>query len=458
MADVTVTSALAAEAYVYGFPLVYELTVAGAFVRKGIGPLPPTPFNTFAHARKLADHHDSFVSVNNDTVYSVAQLDLSGGPLVLHVPDSGGTYHVLQFVDAWTNNFAYVGTRATGTAEGRWLVAPPGWAGEEPEGVRGVVDAPTAVVTAVGRWACDGPDDLPRVRALQDALAVEPLDGAVHPTGLPTPEPGVPEALGFFEKLRVWLGDFPPAAADAAYQERFQPLGLLEEGPSPYVSPDPGLVKALKDGFVEGRDLVGRAARPSTDAAPGEARPQGAAPGEWQLDPHAYDYNLDHFGIGTHDSPQWKAADREESYLLRAVAARTTLWGCHGYESVSAQVFTDSEGERLNGSTAYTLRFEQPPPVDSFWSVTMYDAPDHYLVANPIERYAIGDRTPGLVYADDGSLTLYLQQDRPDDPAEAANWLPAPPGDFRPMARLYTPKAPVLDGSYRLPPIEPQRG
>lgn len=442
MADVT--SALAAEAYVYGYPLVYQLTMAGASVRKGIGGLPPTPFNAFAHARKLADHHDTFVSVSNDTVYSVAQLDLSGGPLVLQVPDGGGAYHVLQFMDTWTNSFAYVGTRATGTAGGRWLVAPPGWAGAEPGGVRGVIDAPTAVVSVVARYACDGPEDLPRVRALQDLLGVEPLDGAVHPTGLPTPEPGVAETLGFFEKLRVWMADFPPSAADAAYQERFQPLGLLEEGPSPYVSPDDGLARALRDGFVEGRALVGEAAR----------RAGEAPPGEWSLDPHAFDFNLDHFGVGTHDAPQWRVADREESYLVRAVAARTAPWGAHGYEIVYGQAFTDTGGERLNGAKAYVLRFEQRPPVEAFWSVTMYDTPDHYLVPNEIERYSIGGRTPGLVRAADGSLTVWIQHERPRDPDRAANWLPAPPGDFRPVARLYVPTSEVLDGTYRLPRIE----
>ncbi|MFD7228994.1 DUF1254 domain-containing protein [Streptomyces sp. NPDC059881] len=450
MADATVTEALAAEAYVYGYPLVYELTMAGALVRKGIGRLPPTPFNAFAHARKLADHHDTFASVSNDTVPSVAQLDLSGGPLVLHVPGSeGSAYHVVQFVDAWSNPFAYVGSRATGTEGGRWLIAPPGWAGREPDGVRGVIDAPTAAVTAVGRWSCDGPDDLPRVAALQDALAVETLDGREHRAGLPTPEPGVREALGFFEKLRVWMADFPPSAEDAAYQQKFQPLGLLEEGPSPYVSPAAGLAKALKDGFVQGRSRIEEALRSRAG--------DGTGSGEWALDPHAHDYNLDHFGVGTHDSPRWKIADREESYLVRAVAARSALWGNHGYESVQAEVFTDADGEGLTGSRAYTLRFEQPPPVESFWTVTMYDTPDHYLVANPIGRYSIGDRTPGLVHADDGSLTVHIQQESPADPAEAANWLPAPPGDFRPVVRLYAPKEDVLDGSYRLPRIERRR-
>lgn len=421
--------------------------MVGTSLRDGFGALAAAPFNRFAHSERLADHRTEFVSVNNATVHSIAQLDLSGGPLRLHVPDSGGAYYVLQFVDAWTDNFAYVGRRATGTAEGEWLIVPPGWAGSVPDGVRGVIDAPTSVVTVAGRYACDGPGDLPRVRALQERLTLAPLDGRPHRTGLPAPEPGVPEELRFFEELRVWMADFPPSAADQAYQDRFQPLGLLEEGPSPYAAAGPALVDALTKGLERGRARVEGVSRAGTSGG-------GGRPGSWNADPHLFDYNLDHFGVGTIDSPQWRIADREASYLARAVAARIGLWGNHGYEAVYAQTFQDSAGRQLNGAHSYVLRFPEPPPVESFWSVTMYSTPDYYLVDNPAGRYSIGDRTPGLVHADDGSLTLYLSHDRPADPARAANWLPAPAGDFRPMLRLYTPGAAVLDGSYEIPAVE----
>lgn len=115
---------------------------------------------------------------------------------------------MLQFVDTWTNNFAYVGRRATGTDEGDWLVVPPGWAGSEPAGVRGVIDAPTSVVSVVGRIACDGPDDVERVRALQKQLTLTHLEPGTHRTGLPAPDSDVPEQLRFFEQLRVWMADF----------------------------------------------------------------------------------------------------------------------------------------------------------------------------------------------------------------------------------------------------------
>lgn len=220
-------------------------------------------------------------------------------------------------------------------------------------------------------------------------------------------------------------------------------MGLLEEGPSPYVSSDPVLVRALVEGMERGRARVAEAGRPG--AVDG---------GRWVMDPHLFDYNLDRFGVGTIDSPEWKMADREASYLVRAVAARVAPWGTHGYEAVFAHTSHDADGRRLNGAHSYVLRFEQPPPVGAFWSLTMYDAPDGRLVENPARRYAIGDRTPGLVRADDGSLTVHLGKDRPADPAAAANWLPAPDGDFRPVLRLYTPGRAVLDGSYRIPAVE----
>ncbi|WP_250304220.1 DUF1254 domain-containing protein [Streptomyces sp. NBC_01387] len=445
----TELSDLAAEAYVYGYPLVFDLSMVSTALHKGFGSLPSAAFNEFAHSSRLATPEAHFVSVNNDTVYSVAQLDLSGGPVLLHVPDTLGAYYVLQFIDAWSNNFAYVGRRATGTGEGKWLIVPPGWAGEVPDEVTGVIDAPTSVVTIAGRQACDGPADLPRVHGLQQRLHLKVLEAVMHRTGLPAIDHEVPPTLQFFEKLRVWMAAFPPSADDRAYQDRFQLLGVLEEGPSPYVRPDPALVRGLAEGLKQGTEFVERASRPAEDGS--------RTPGAWEMNPHLFDYNLDWFGVGTIDSPEWRIADRGASYLTRAVAARTGLWGNHGYEAVYAHTYEDAEGQWLNGSKSYTLRFAQLPPVRSFWSVTMYDTPHFYLVDNPAERYSIGDRTPGLVYGDDGSLTVYIQRDRPTDPVEAANWLPAPAGDFRPMLRLYTPEQSVLDGSYEIPRIEVRR-
>jgi len=429
---------LAAEAYVYGFPLICDVHEVSRFTRDGMGSVAPSPFNTFGHAPGLAGPEDRFVSINNDTVYSIAQVDLSGGPMMLRVPDTAGRYYVLQFIDAWTDNFAYVGRRATGTAAGAFVFVPPGWPGDVPSGAR-TIEFPTTVGTIVGRWACAGPADLPAVQALQHGLSLEPYGIPVTAAGIPVPA-AVPAEVAFFEQLRTWMQAFPPSRADRAYQQRFAPLGLLD-AVSPYQDCPADLAKAVTAGADAARQQI------ETTLQAG-----GLAPvvNGWTLTYHMFDYNLDHLGPGTIDDPAWKIADRTASYLARALAARGGLWGNHGYEAAYPMTYTDADGDQLDGHQRYTITFAQDPPVDAFWSITMYDLPDFYLVANPIGRYSIGDRTPGLRRDRDGSLTIAIQHEQP---ADTSNWLPAPAAPFRPIMRLYQPRPAVLDGSYQIPPI-----
>ncbi|WP_448003551.1 DUF1254 domain-containing protein [Agromyces bauzanensis] len=429
------------DAYVFGYPLVYNVSSLQAIAEHGMGALPAAGFNAFAHGPSLATPDEPFVSVNNDTIYSIAQLDLSGGPLVLHVPDTGGAYYVLQFVDAWTNNFAYVGRRATGTAEGTFLITPPGWSGDAPDGVT-IIESPTDIATIVGRLAVDGDDDVPRVRALQAQLTLAPVDRNRPLRGIPHEASGITEHLRFWELLRRWSQAFPPSEADRAYLGRFAEYGLTAPG-NPYGVVSRELDEHLEHAFAAGRNRVEELAREGADEAV-----HG-----WQAMPHAFDYNVDHLGPGTIDAPEWKMADRESSYAVRAASARNALWGNHGYEAYYAGVYTDADGEQLNGARAYELRLAELPPADAFWSITMYSMPEYHLVANPIRRYSIGDRTPGLVVADDGSLVIRMQHERPDDETAAANWLPTPEGDFRPMLRVYQPRAAMFDGSYVMPAI-----
>lgn len=429
------------DAYVFGYPLVYNVSSLRAIAEHGMGAMPAAGFNAFAHGPSLATPEEPFVSVNNDTIYSIAQLDLSGGPLVLHVPDTDGAYYVLQFVDAWTDNFAYVGRRATGTAEGTFLIAPPGWSGAVPDGAT-LIEAPTEIATIVGRLAVDGDDDLPRVRALQAQLTLAPVAGNGPLRGIPHEASGITEHLRFWELLRRWSQAFPPSEPDRAYLARFTDYGLTDPG-NPYGVVPRDLDEHLEHAFAAGRNRVEELARDASDEAVNG----------WQGMPHAFDYNVDHLGVGTIDAPEWKIADRVRSYEVRAISARNALWGNHGYEAYYAGVYTDADGEQLNGARAYELRLVELPPADAFWSITMYSMPDYYLVANPIRRYSIGDRTPGIVSGDDGSLVIRMQHARPDDEIAAANWLPTPEGDFRPMLRVYQPRAAMFDGSYVMPAI-----
>jgi hypothetical protein len=430
------------QAYLYGFPLVFDLDQVTRYVTEGVGANPAAPFNTFSHARKLAGPQDTFVTINNDTVYSMAQLDLSVGPVALHVPDTAGRYYVLQFVDAWTDNFAYVGHRATGTGEGDFLLVPPGWEGTVPDG-HTRIRFPTTVASIVGRWSVAGDDDLPAVHALQDATTLTALDADATPTGLARPDPAAPPELAFLEKLRVWSQQFPPAQRDRELQAGFADLGLAGTGASPYATLPDAERTALAEGLEAGR------------AALQHALTSGSSPevNGWKLTFHAFDYNLDFFEVGALDDERYKIADPRLRIVERAAAALGGLWGNHPYEAAYIMTYVDDRGEQLDGAHTYTLRLHPTPPVQAFWSLTMYSVPDFYLVENPIGRYSIGDRTPGVVLDDDGALTITISSEQPDGAKQRANWLPSPAGAFRPVLRMYEPDAAVLDRTYEFPAI-----
>ncbi|MEV6927231.1 DUF1254 domain-containing protein [Dactylosporangium sp. NPDC051485] len=416
--------ALAAEAYGYGYPLLQDLHAVDT----------ASVFNAFRHQRSVPDTPNA----NPDLLYSIAQLDLSGGPLWLRIPETGGRYHVVQFVDAWTDNFAYVGSRTTRDEEREYLLVPPGWAGREAPAAD-IIRVPTMIATLIARFRIG-----PGVAALQDALSVERMYPQVPLDGLPHPQSGVPDELAFLETLRRSLSAFPPSPAERRYQRRFAPLGLFDGGNSPYPTIPRDVRAALREGLDRGREALEEAA--TTDHA--------ALVNGWTNDLHAFDYNLDYFELGTFDAPQWTIADREAAHRSRAVAARTQLWGHHAYEAVHPTVHKDRDGRRLTGARAYTLRLDPPPPSAAGWSLTMYDAPTSHLVPNRLERHSVGAGTEGLRADPDGAVTILVQHEEPA-PEARANWLPCPQGEFHPVLRIYEPADELLRGDYMLPPLVP---
>lgn len=439
MADDQLVQA-ATRAYVYGYPLLYNLDEIDKIVT-GRGTMfdDPVPWNTFHAARELVDFTTEFVSPNNDTLYLIAPLDLSGGPVRLDVPDTADRYYVLQCVDAWTNNFAYIGRRATGTAAGSFTFVPPGSGATIDDGST-VVHAPSTIVMIVGRIQVDGVEDLAAVHDLQDRFALTPLDPSTPMSGIPTPVAGVADDLVWWERFRVALAAFPPPAGDAPFVGALEQLGLTSTE-SPFVDPEPNVAETLRAGADGGTAMIEQLAG------------GGAKGSAWLSAKHYFDYNLDHFEVGTLDEPEWKIADRSTAAVTRAVAARAGLWGNHGYEACYDLIFTDADGEVLEGSRSYRVTFSPAPPADAFWSLTMYDVPRFYLVDNPIHRYSLGDRSPGLQYGADGSVTILMQATSPG-PEHESNWLPTPgSGAFRPVLRTYQPGGPILDGTYPMPEI-----
>lgn len=431
----------AARAFVYGYPLLYNLDEIAklpsgrATLSKGV----PAPWNEFWYGRELVDHRAEFVSPNNDTIYLLAPLDLSGGPVRVDVPDTADRYYVLQCVDAWTNNFAYIGRRATGTAAGSYTFVPPGFDGTVDDGST-VIHAPSTVMIIVGRLQVDGAADLPAVHALEDQFTAAALDPGAPRAGIPAPAEGVADDLVWWERFRVALAAFPPPEGDAPFVSMIGRLGLTA-AESPYIDPDPDLAEVLRAGAVAGATMIEQIL---AKASSGGGQTSAA---------HLFDYNLDYFEIGTIDAPEWKMADRSTAAVGRAVAARAGLWGNHGYEAVYLLVSADADGELLDAAHTYEVTFSPPPPVDAFWSFTNYDVPRFYLIDNPIDRYSLGDRSPGLQYGEDGSVTIYLQATSPG-PDREANWLPTPQsGNFRPILRCYQPGPSVMDGTYAMPAV-----
>jgi hypothetical protein len=364
--------------------------------------------NQFTHThRRLGPDDREVVSPNNDTVYSNSWLDLASGPVVIETPDMGERYWTLGLLDAWTNPFAYVGRRTTGNRAQRTLVHGPGWRGTVPPGISSVVAAPGNDVWLIGRILVDErAGDVDEVRALQAAFAMRRLDGNDAASRLDT-------------RLDSRCPDVPPAALYAEMVDH-----ALARNPVPAGE------RLL---WPTDRSCLEEAVAQVYEDLRRSEQPQGLGSG-WALP----------VAVRTH----WG-----EDVVTRARVARNLIGALGIEEAMYPTAEVDAEGQPLHGSQAYELRFEpgNGPRVGAFWSLTMYRRSDCLFVANPIDRYSIGDRTPGLRTGQDGSLAIRLQA---RDPGPGCNWLPAPEGEpFYVVLRLYQPQADHLEFRYRYPPL-----
>jgi hypothetical protein len=428
------TYSIGVQAYIYGLaPVIMERTERQFVTTPGMGH---APVNQFGFATAMATPDNAiFVSPNADTLYNSAWLELGKGPVVLHVPDTGGRYYVEELLDAYTNNFNSVGRRLTGTGEGDYAIVGPEWNGTLPPGVR-ELRSPTNTTWIVGRILVKGNQDLPDVLALQKQFTLTPLSqfgkqaGAVTnltpaDLGKAMPSPAAIPDLKFFEELRVALKNNPPPAGEAALMAVFSQIGLLKND-TPYgQGMNPAVVRGLTRALHDGDQIVTAAF----------ANPQG------NKDINGWSYSTD---VGTYGY----------NYLARAAVAQGGLAANIPEESVYPKAQVDSDGQPLTGANNYVMHFDKGnlPPVGAFWSLTVYNATTYMLVPNSIDRYAIGDRTSGLKYNPDGSLDICIRRNAPA--GNESNWLPAPGGDFYLLLRMYQPRPEVLNGTYQIPPVQ----
>lgn len=406
------------QAYVYGYPMVDLLKQRHNETRR-VSPAQPVaaPVNTLAIYPHLltADVQGQLRAANADTLYLNAWLDLSQGPVMLDVPAMGKRYYTLAFMDLYGRP-VHIGTRTNSGEARRYALIGPG--GTAPAGAD-VVRLETDTVWMLGRVLAVAGDDLERARALADAIR---LVGKAGPAVSEAAPLRPMESLQFFALLNQALGSVPIREGEDALMALFDQAGF-----GPRVAFD---ANGLSDGQRLGLGCA-------LAAGPGVLSRRGFTP--------------------THvrNGWMWSAdiADPGFDYLLRAEAARG------GYvndpaESIYPAAVTDDRGEPLDGTKRYRVRFARGalPPVDAFWSLTAYDRATSQLVPNAIERYTIGDRTPGLVHDSDGSLSLYLSATPP--PEGQANWLPVPATPFHIVLRMYLPRKEALEGNYAPPVVE----
>ncbi|MFC5663432.1 DUF1254 domain-containing protein [Kitasatospora misakiensis] len=435
LVDPDTIRATAAEAWIRGRPILENYRTLYTQALDDADPRYVGGFGVFRHyPRPFTPADTDLVTPSNDTPYSWAWLDLRTEPWVLSVP-AVDRYYVLPVHELDTVYAGFVGSRSTGQEAGDHLVAGPDWDGEPPAGISGVIRTATRLAGIVGRIQAAGtsPQAVRELTGIQRRYRLRPLHAyAGTPEPEPAPQPVWPvwreevlDTVEFFSFLDFLLGFFPVLPAEADLRGRLTDLGVDGRGEFEPATLPIAVRTELERGIADGKAELARAVART-------------------------DSSVELFGtrerIGTR-------------YLEQAVGALTGLYGLPAEEAWYGAWQADGAGHRPPDAHRrdHLLRFppDALPPARFFWSVTMYALPALRLVDNPLDRYAIGDRTPGLVRDPDGGLTLHLSHRRPADPAAAANWLPAPDGPFTAVLRLYGPDGAVLDGRWTPPPLTP---
>jgi hypothetical protein len=417
--------AIAEAGFVYGLPIVMNYGVMNEYIIDKSSGQWKAPFNQMYNEHRVFTYKDTAIPTpNSDTPYSLLWMDLRAEPMVISVPEvEKKRYYSVQLVDGNTFNYGYVGSRATGNDAGDYLIAGPQWKGETPPGVKKAFRSDTDFSLAIFRTQLFDAADMDNVIEVQDGYKVQPLSAY-----LKQPAPAAPAAVDwpkfdkdlvkteFFEYLDFALQFAPPGPEEEAIRAKLATIGV-----------GPGKKFNFKDLSLEHKAAILLGMKEGDKKVSEKAAGIGKAINGWNVGSA--------FGDRAFYNGDW---------LLRAAAARAGIYGNDAVEAMYPMTKTLADGAALDGSKhKYTLTFPkgQLPPVNAFWSITMYDGKTQLLIENPINRYLINSpMLPGLKLNDDGSLTLYIQKDSPGKDKEA-NWLPAPDGPIYLVMRLYWPKS-----------------
>lgn len=430
---------IAKEAYVYGFPLVDNYRVLHSYFVDKARREYKAPWNQLHNEEKVYTPEDRAIQTpNSDTPYSQLGTDLRAEPLVITVPAvEDGRYYSLQFIDAYTFNYAYVGSRATGNEAGVYLLAGPDWNGQTPDGVKAIIRSETNLGWILYRTQLFNPQDIDAVKTVQAGYRVEPLSAYL---GQPAPsspaikfaDPLTPEeertSPEFYSILNFVLQFCPTHPSEKELMARFARLGIGPDGEFNAETLSPAIRQAVEEGMADALKEFQEFKTTQIDTGKRTAAN----------------------GFGTREF-------LKNDYMARMSSAVLGIYGNSKEEAMYPGYFVDAEGRPLDGAqNRYVLRFgaNDLPPVNAFWSLTMYELPASQLVANPLNRYLINSpMIPDLKRDADGGVTLYLQHESPGKDKES-NWLPAPAGPFFAVMRLYWPKEEALNGTWKQPSLK----
>ncbi len=430
---------IATDAYIYGYPLVTMDMTRKQFTNVTVPDAAHAPMGQILKLRTYpaVDNH-TVTAPNADTLYTLSWIDVSKEPWIYSIPDMGDRYYLMPMLDGWTDVFQVPGKRTTGDKAQKYAITGPGWTGTLPAGVT-EYKSPTGLVWILGRIYCTGtPADYTAVHALQDKFSLAPLSSYGKPY---TPLPGEVDAnfdmktairdqvdalsvTDYFNYLAKLMKTNPPTAEDAPVVARMAKIGLV-----PGQDFDPSKLGAFDEEAIK---AVPKAAQLKIMAQFKQLEPING----WMFTTKTGLYGTD--------------------YTQRALITAIGLGANRPQDAIYPTGEKDADGKGFDAaSNKYVIHFDkgQMPPVNGFWSLTMYDE-KYFFVPNPLNRYTLSPRNKFVMNAD-GSVDLYLQAESPGK-AKEANWLPAPKAKFIPMLRLYWPKETppsIIDGTWKPPAI-----